>query len=568
MRHRVKAFSAILWKHQWAVVGILAATAFVLGLVGLHRETEGDEWSWPGAIYFSLRLFGFNYDLSGDGNNPYSQGNWQLWIASFLAPASTALAVIKTVAQSLASRIDLWRVSCWKEHAVVCGAGERGHHLALSLRKEGRQVVVVDEKEDLDSLKQLRDEGVIAIRGNVADPATLAAACVDTAAIVVALTPSVEANLEVVLAASQRKKGKKSYPVKAFAYAPRAFATMFEGQKPFCHDKSDADNHGVECGFFDHNATAARVLANKYAPVLGPELFEEQRGARILVAGDGEVLPELLGVLIAQCQFTGPHVPHLTLLTVNEDEIARGFPIHHSQMPLVADLQTRQMSMAKMLSVSLPSLARGGKMEPYDLVFVACREDGDTLTLAATLAQQEPLTRRVVAGLTPSTRLEQKFEQYFKNRQPLAGVELFNLLTLGCEARDVERQELDRNARAVHNQYFEQQKTEGKKEGDSLSLYPWENLRGDFRESNRSAADHTAVKMPILQLSQSQQTIELLAEAEHRRWMAERIVSGWRHATSRNDAKRLHHNFVPYTALSEGDRDKDRENVHKALARL
>lgn len=565
MRHRVKAFFATLWKHQWAVVGILAATAFVLALVGLHREIEGDEWSWPGAIYFSLRLFGFNYDIGGDGNNPYSQGNWQLWIASFLAPASTALAVVKTVAKSVASRIDLWRVSRLEKHAVVCGAGERGHHLALSLRKEGRQVVVVDEKEDVDSLKQLRDEGVIAIQGNVTDPATLAAARIDTAAIVVALTPSVEANLEVVLAASQRKKG---CPVKAFAYAPRAFATMFEGQKPFWRDKSDTDNHGVECGFFDHNATAARVLANKYAPVLGPELFKEQRGARILVAGDGEVVPELLGVLIAQCQFTGSHLPHITLLTVDEDEIARGFPLHHPHLPMVADLQTRQMSMAKMLSVSLPSLARGGKMQPFDLVFVACREDGDTLTLAANLAQQEPLTRRLVAGLTPSTRLEQKFEQYFKNRQPLAGVELFNLLALGCEARDVERQELDRKARTVHEQYFAQQKTEGKKEGDSLSLQAWENLRGDFRESNRSAADHSAVKIPILQLSQSQQTIELLAEAEHRRWMAERIVSGWRHATSRNDEKRLHHNFVPYDALSEGDREKDRKNVREALVRL
>ena len=237
-------------------------------------------------------------------------------------------------------------------------------------------------------------------------------------------------------------------------------------------------------------------------------------------------------------------------------------------MPLVADLQTRQMSMAKMLSVSLPSLTGGGKMQPFDLVFVACREDGDTLALAANLAQQEPLTRRVVAGLTPSTRLEQKFERYFKNRQPLNGVVLFNLLTLGCEARDVERQELDRKARAVHEQYFAQQEREGGKQGDSLSMHPWENLRGDFRESNRSAADHSAVKIPILQLSQSQQTIELLAEAEHRRWMAERIVSGWRHATSRNDAKRLHHNFVPYTALSEGDRDKDRKNVREALARL
>jgi len=73
MRHRVKAFFAMLWKHQWAVVGILAATAFVLGLAGLHAEIKGKGWSWPAAVYFSLRLFGFNYDLTEAKTNPYAQ---------------------------------------------------------------------------------------------------------------------------------------------------------------------------------------------------------------------------------------------------------------------------------------------------------------------------------------------------------------------------------------------------------------------------------------------------------------------------------------------------------------
>ena len=57
-------------EHQWALVGIIAVTAFVLEFVGLHNETDGEGWSWPAAIYFSLSLFGFNYDVSGDGANP------------------------------------------------------------------------------------------------------------------------------------------------------------------------------------------------------------------------------------------------------------------------------------------------------------------------------------------------------------------------------------------------------------------------------------------------------------------------------------------------------------------
>jgi hypothetical protein len=563
MRWPLKRFFLTLWRHQWAVVGSLACSAFVLALVGLYRLTGDQGWSWPKAVYFALRLYGFNYDLSGDKGVPYADGNWQLWAASFLAPASTVLAIAKTVAQSVVARLELWHVYRMKKHAVICGAGERGRHLALSLRKQNKQVVVVDHKKDLEALTSLRAEGILTIQGDITDPDTLSVARIDTAYLVVALTPSIEANLEVVLTASQRMKAKDG---KALAYAPRAFATMFEGRSPFKRCENKSQKHHVECGFFDHNATAARVLVSKYAPNLGPTVFREQRGARILVAGDGEVLPELLSVLIAQCQFAGPHLPHITVLTDDEDAIARGFPLYHFRMSLVVDLQKKLMPMAQMLGVSTKSLETSGKMQPFDLIFVACREDGDTLTLATSLAQQESLTQKVVAGLTPSTQLEHKFERYFQTPQPLEGVTLFNLLTLGCEARDVEQHELDQRAKDIHRQYLEERKKHGGNTGNSLAMHAWEDLRGDFRESNRSAADHIAVKAQILRSSDSPETIELLAEAEHRRWMAERIVSGWRYATSRNDQKRLHHNFVPYAALSESDREKDRENVRKALA--
>lgn len=420
---------------------------------------------------------------------------------------------------------------------------------------------MVDHKEDLDTLAQLRAEGVLTISGNARDPSTLAAARVDTADVVVALTPSVETNLEVVLAASQRNNGT---PGKALAYAPRAFATMFEGQRPFRRDAQHPETQGVECGFFDHNATAARVLVNRHVPELGPALFHERRGARIVVAGNGDILPELLGVLITQCQFTGPHLPEILLLTSDLDAIARGFPIHHPQMPLVVDLRREPMPLSQMLGVSLETLVNAGAMRAFDLAFVACQEDGDTLTLATNLAQQQGVVRAVVAGLTPSTGIDEKFRRYFANIQPLHGVTLHNLLFLGCEARDVVRQELDRKAQEIHAAYIRQRLDEKAKIGDTMALHDWDDLRGDFRQANRSQADHIAIKNPILSASRSDDTIELLAEAEHRRWMADRIVSGWRHAAVRDDTKRLHPSIRPYSELSEADREKDRDAVRRA----
>lgn len=569
---RLRRLTSHAWNHQWAIVGLLAATAFALGVAGLYefKATNGklEEWSWEDAVYFSLRLFGFNYDLSIGDSPPYTASNWQLRIARFLAPASTILALVKAVAVSAASRLSLWWISHWKGHAVVCGAGERGKHLALSLRREGRRVVVVEQQKDSDTLSRLRTEGVYVVHGNVTDPAVLDAARVRTAGIVVALTPSVEANLEVVLAASDRSRG---LPVRAFAYAPRAFATMFEGRKPFARDRADQErvqpqpNESVtEYAFFDHHAIAARVLLCEHAPRIATGVFRERRGARILVAGDGDVLPELLGATVVQCQFAGPHLPRVALMTVDNDAIAGGFPLHHPQMPLVANLDVRRIRLSRMLSLDLGTFSTGHDPEPFDLVLVACRQDSDTLALAMALAQQKTMAPRVVAGLAPSTRLESTFDRTFGTSQPLAGVEIVNLLSLGCEVRHIVRQELDETARAIHEAYLRKQREAGTPMGKTMALHHWEDLRGDFRQSSRSQADHQAVKQRILAESSSAETIELLAEAEHRRWMADRIVSGWLYAAQRDDAQRLHDCIRPYAELCEKDRNKDREAVRDA----
>lgn len=586
MKSQSRSLRDRVWRHQWAVVGGLALVAFVLGIVGLHRlrveAASPKPWIWADAVYFSLRLFGFNYDLGGDEASPYAAGNWQLWVARFLAPASTALAVLKAVTQAAATQITLWQVSQWKGHTVVCGAGERGRQLALSIRNEDRdlrqrrgwlpvalsdwtpfgpgRVVVIEKDGGCDTLDDLRKSGVRVIVGNVTDPAVQAFARLDSARTVVALTPCSDANLRVVLAASERDNG---LPVRALASAPRSFAAMFEGQPPFARIEG-----GKECGFFDDNASAARVIVGKHLKEIALQLFREQRGARILVAGDGDVLPELLGTLIGQSQISGSSLPRLTLLTVDEDTFAGGFPLHHPQLPLVADLRILTMPLPRMTMVELESLSIDRPTDHFDLAFVACREDTDTLALAAHLNQQPRYVGRVVAGLAPSTSLH----RLFKGTPIGNGVEIVNLVECACGSDQVLREPLDVEAKATHDRYLKAETDRAKQEGrpcpmgSTYSMRLWEHLRDDFRQANRSQVDHLQIKKRILEVVDSAETIELLAEAEHRRWMADRIFCGWRYAAVRDDAKRLHDCIRPYGDLSEAIKEKDRAEVRKAAA--
>ena len=544
-----------LKRHEWTLVGAVAVLAFVLGVVGMRWQmaAHGTAASWADAAYFSLRLFTISYDFVGEGDAPYAADNWLLQVARFLAPATLTYAVVKGLMHAAAYQFNLWILSRWKGHAVICGAGERGRQLAVALRKEGRQVVVIEKDEQVDTLADIRAAGARVVVGSGTDPARQADARLEHAAIVAAVTPCEESNLQVVLAASRRRSG---LPLRALAQATRSFAEMFETRPPFARIVA-----GKECGFFDHDVAASRLLVSRYAADLVPDLLSASRPPRLLLAGDGDILPELLGVVVTQCQYAGADVPRIDLVSVDADAFAREFPLPHPQLGLVADLHLHVKPLPLVLRLDLAELRSDVHDHPYDLAIVACREDIDTLTLARNLAQQTGRVRRdIVAGLRPSTQLM----RLFIDEQPLAGVQPHDLVSLGCSAEIVLHGRLDKVARGIHEAYLADQLAAGRGLGSAPALVPWEELPEGLRQANRAQADHIPIKRRTLAISDSAATIEALAVAEHRRWMAEKIVANWRHAADRDDARRLHPSIRPYDELSDAEKQKDRNTVAAA----
>ena len=71
---------------------------------------------------------------------------------------------------------------------------------------------------------------------------------------------------------------------------------------------------------------------------------------------------------------------------------------------------------------------------------------------------------------------------------------------------------------------------------------------------------------PKLQLDDEQ--MELVAELEHRRWLAEKKLAGWRHTSGPKDAaRRLAPTIVAWHDLSEEEKEKDRDTARE-LPRL
>lgn len=61
--------------------------------------------------------------------------------------------------------------------------------------------------------------------------------------------------------------------------------------------------------------------------------------------------------------------------------------------------------------------------------------------------------------------------------------------------------------------------------------------------------------------------LEQLSESEHNRWVAERILAGWRQAKEgehRDNALLIHNNMISYASLSESEKEKDRNVIRFA----
>lgn len=123
---------------------------------------------------------------------------------------------------------------------------------------------------------------------------------------------------------------------------------------------------------------------------------------------------------------------------------------------------------------------------------------------------------------------------------------------------------LDETAARLHLAYVGQHGA-----GGSESAGNWQDLPEVYVAANRALADHIAVKRwdAAHGALQGDALVEALAEVEHRRWCAERLLAGWAPAIApqpRDNARRLHPCLVPWAMLDEESREKDREQVREA----
>ena len=103
----------------------------------------------------------------------------------------------------------------------------------------------------------------------------------------------------------------------------------------------------------------------------------------------------------------------------------------------------------------------------------------------------------------------------------------------------------------------------------------WDELEEDLKASNRAQACHISLKLQEIGCTVTdamageqpfvfeEQEVERLAEMEHGRYCAERLLEGWRWGETRDDPRKLNPYLVGWAALPPSIRELDCQTVRK-----
>ena len=544
---------------EWTLVVLAALAALVLGMVGFARLDPGAPFTE--LLYRSLQLFTLESGAVADGAAPLA-----LEVARLLAPLVAAYAAVRALLLLFRDRLSLLRVRLFaRRHAVVAGLGAKGFTLARRLAAAGERVVVVERRPDNPFAPGCRERGIPVVVGDASDPAVLARARAERAALLYVTTGEDRRNIDVGFALD-------ALPIPARGPRPtvlvhlddvalwrRLAARLVGGPRP----------RPFRVAFFSVRETAARRLVERYPPF--PPAGDGPRRPTVLVVG-GTGLGESVAVATAAAwRRSRPAEEEELTITVAGPAALRERAALAARQP-----ELERACRLEAWEVELDALDRAPRA---DAVYVCLPDETEGLVAALALdsvrrAGDGPIVLAVedaAGGLAAALR------------DRTARLRPFGVLGEALDPEVVGHGTNEILARAKHADYVASERARGTGPGENPSAVPWEELPDSLRESNRLFADSVGAKLaaagcavvpepladpdrPSFAFTDAE--VEELARAEHDRWWRDLEADGWRYGPVKDAAAKLHPSLVPWEKLSEEERDKDREPIRSLPAML
>ncbi len=619
---RASAWRLVARRWLGIAIGSLALATFVLGLGGFTWQYAGKPhapFDFTIPLFKTVQLFLLNSGAEDDADHP---SNWLLMLARlstsllFLVVSSTVILRVLDEIRKLPRQLSL------KRHRVICGLGAIGLQLLHDLKDRDSKaaVVVIEPDESNPGLEHARALGADVVVGDATRALVLREARAAHAEEVFAVTGDDGANVELAaeLAAVIAKDAKPSPDNKTRLHLHIADTQLAVSLQPNVAALHDGGHLAVHVFNVPRNG-AARLATQRlhdYTPRLPDEV------AHFVIVGFG-AMGQTLAVQLAQMgHYANLKRPRFTIADADPANF-RTFLARYPRFTTWSPTPTSPLGIAQFSaksdswSDSSGPLPAGLRVEGEHAIQYACcaqfraldsaGDEGFARELAGHFGQGGVKPIVFVCGqkdrenFDAAVRLSAQLACQgvadapmfvWLPRQPALAGELakgarfqpFGECRDAASHDEIVRPLRESLGRVLHEDYERQQAAKSM----DYQPQPWAALREEMRESNRQAADHLQVKLAHHDLTAvhkldaktpskldlSNVDMELLARMEHNRWIAERLLAGWRYAPepstkdekSANKARRLNANLVPWEALTDEVRAYDFNQVRAWIA--
>lgn len=558
-------------------------------------------------LFRSVQMLLLNFD-GGDETNGY------LRTARVSALAFVFLGVVSILAKVHDDSIYPFRIWYLKrvkkgKYVVVCGLGMIGMQVVRDCVEEGTPVIVIEKDPNNVFLETIKNMGALkaAIRiGNAADNEVLEEVGGANSEAVYAVTGSDLSNIEIALdvrkscgvgadgnvvkVSGNDKSGKRRLckkPTVYIHYRGFALADFFDEEK-----KPDRVNVEV----FHAELQAARIFVRDE---LCSRIPDANQVTHVVLIGLGKAGQAVSRFVADMAHFTNLKRPRMTIVgatlaqrnefeallprfgretrhgsdLVDSDQWAQGDTKHVDYVVNVEYAGDEDGVAIDEVRKRIPLLKGGAN----HVSFVCCTDDETrNLELASELREVlfwEKFDRDapIYAYVPLQTHLADHFPSRGRRKvgsqwKEMNDIHLFGSRTHCCSAKNISPS--DEAAKALAEKYNElpgiRTKTAAK----------WDDNSRRVKDSNRLAADHAKIKLACIDVCCHSSTLlseigkhrEQLAQVEHNRWVAERLLRGWSHGP-RDDESRTRATLCAWEHVGQStvdgtdERDKDRESV-------
>jgi len=479
-------------------------------------------------------------------------------------------------------------------HIVIAGDSPAALSLALDCRKRKDSVILIADALPAETALGLRRKGVIVLDGAATHVETLRGARAHHAAHVVAYEPDDTANLQIEAAVRRLVDPKRKPPIGVHV-ATRAAMLLKEAREMRSAQmrKKKPATLPIDPKPFSLDEMAARALVQKESQTLlslAKQLGHDR--VHIVFFGfdrAGEAVAERVLMSLWSAHFAPPR---LTVLAPNPEAVEAGFRARHREAfahPQVwsADIAFLPFDWdAASIGAELLQGVEQQRGKPTALV-VSTGADPGNIHLAIALKRvcnsQPSWPAPIYMRETSQSEFSQQYARGDETEELDAYLQAFGAHQLNSTRACIIDGVLDQGAAIAHEHY---NKGLGKRDAMSMrelqtAMKDWGDVLETYRAANRAVADSAMVKVwdagwrPAMKGEKGDtapaiagELMERLAKTEHDRWMAERLMAGWRPTVpgeGRNNDLMTHDKLVGWDSLSEADRNNDVVQVRAAM---